>query len=116
MCEQRGGRYEQGGHICVNKSANAHKRGDARDLPSAPQLTLASLVQLVVIDFVRSNEVHKSHPEGWIMVHVRAGQEVFKWEIEEAGFVYEQDLEVPGMAENYVMVFTKPTVLCGEAE
>jgi len=61
--------------------------------------------RLVVIDFIRDEAVHKSHPPGWILDHVRAGQEVFRAEIEEAGFVCKAEPAIPGLSENYCMIF-----------
>lgn len=60
---------------------------------------------LVIIDFIRDEAVHKSHPPGWIMEHVRAGQEVFRAEIESAGFKHVSEPQVPSLAENYCMIF-----------
>jgi hypothetical protein len=49
----------------------------------------------------------KSHKPGWVLKHVRAGQEVFKAEVERAGFRLVSEPVVPGMEENYVMIFEK---------
>jgi SAM-dependent methyltransferase/protein tyrosine phosphatase (PTP) superfamily phosphohydrolase (DUF442 family) len=75
-----------------------------------PQSTLASIFsalkpggRLVVIDFHRIEG--KSRP--WLMEHVRAGQEVFRSEIESAGFKLKSDLDLAGLEENYFMMFTK---------
>lgn len=64
--------------------------------------------RLVVIDFIRDEEVHKSHPAGWITSHVRAGQEVFRAEIESAGFRHIAEPMIPTLAENYCMIFERP--------
>lgn len=61
--------------------------------------------RLVVIDFIRDDAVHKSHEPGWILQHVRAGQEVFRAEIESAGFRLVAEPPVQGLAENYCMIF-----------
>ena len=46
-----------------------------------------------------------SHPPDWVLSHVRAGQEVFMAEIEEAGFVLEREITLPNLRENYFLVF-----------
>lgn len=76
-----------------------------------PQSTLASIYsalkpggRMVVIDFIRIEGV--SRP--WILGHVRAGQEVFTAEIEQAGFQLTRQVEIPGFEENYFLIFTKP--------
>jgi len=60
--------------------------------------------ELVVIDFIREPGV--SRP--WVLGHVRAGQDVFRSEIEAAGFEYVEDVTIPGFRENYVMRFRRP--------
>ncbi len=73
-----------------------------------PQKTMTSIHRalkpdgkLMVLDFERIEGVSSD----WIMGHVRAGKEVFRAEIEEAGFelVEEKDL----FKENYFLVFRK---------
>ena len=59
---------------------------------------------LVVIDFERIPGVTRE----WILNHVRAGKEVFKQEILDAGFVFEKEIDVPGLEENYFLRFRKP--------
>lgn len=61
--------------------------------------------KLVVLDFIRDLEVHKSHPAPWILDHVRAGQEVFRSEIVECNFKLISEPPVPFLFENYVMIF-----------
>ena len=70
-----------------------------------PQRSLASLMTairpggaLIIIDFHRI----PGESSEFILGHVRAGQEVFVAEIQEAGFVLEKEIEVPGMVENYI--------------
>ena len=75
-----------------------------------PRKTMASIYRAVkpggtvcVIDFHRI----KGRTSDWIMNHVRAGQEVFRKEIESVGFRY--DGEVKGLLKsNYLMRFRKP--------
>ena len=78
---------------------------------SFPQTTVADLFEavrpggrLVVLDFHRI----EGQTREWLMNHVRAGQEVFRAEIEAAGFRSENDITVAGLSENYVMLFTRP--------
>ncbi len=73
-----------------------------------PKTTLASIRKalrsggtLAIIDFKRiEGETAK-----WIMGHVRAGQEVFRAEIEAAGFELIEEPEIAGFKENYMMRF-----------
>jgi SAM-dependent methyltransferase len=59
--------------------------------------------RLIVIEFERIEGT--SRP--WILDHVRAGKEVFRSEIEAAGFAFAEEIEIPGFAENYFLVFKK---------
>jgi predicted methyltransferase len=75
-----------------------------------PRSTLASLHaalrpggRLVVVDFERIPGVSRE----WTLDHVRAGKDVFRAEIEAAGFRFEDELEVPGMEENYLLRFRR---------
>ena len=76
-----------------------------------PAKTLASIHRalkpggrLVLIDFERIPGVSRE----WTLGHVRAGKEVFRQEVIDAGldFVGESNLE--GLKENYLLQFTKP--------
>lgn len=60
---------------------------------------------LVVIDFHRDDSKIWSKPPGWVKSHVRASQDVFRAEIESAGFKLVAQPQVEGLTENYVMVF-----------
>jgi len=60
--------------------------------------------QLVVIDFERIPGETKE----WLLKHVRAGKEVFKAEIEEAGFEFAEEVKISGLSENYFLRFRKP--------
>lgn len=75
-----------------------------------PQATLKSIHhalkpggRLIVIDFERIPG--KTRP--WLMNHVRAGKEVFRAEIQDAGFTLADDLKLPGFKENYFLIFKK---------
>lgn len=59
---------------------------------------------LVVIDFERIPGVSRE----WTLNHVRAGKEVFRKEIEDAGFEFVEEVTVPGFAENYFLRFRRP--------
>ena len=76
-----------------------------------PQSTLKSLYRsirpggaLVILDFERI----PGETEDWILEHVRAGKEVFRKEIESAGFEFEREVDVEGLVENYVLRFRRP--------
>ena len=75
-----------------------------------PKTSLVSIAKalrpggrLVVIDFERIKG--KSRP--WLMGHVRAGKEVFRAEIQDAGFRLVEEKQIEGFKENYFLVFTK---------
>ncbi len=75
-----------------------------------PQASLASIHKalkpggkLVVIDF---NRVPGESRE-WTLNHVRAGKEVFRAEIEKAGFRFVSEVEVPSFEENYFLQFER---------
>lgn len=76
-----------------------------------PMSSLASLKRalrpggtLIVIDFIRI----EGKSSDWVMGHVRAGEEVFRREIEKAGLKFDAKLTVPGLEENYCLRFVKP--------
>ena len=50
----------------------------------------------------------KSHSPAWVLVHVRAGQEVFRQEVLESGFELVSEPECPELEENYIMIFQRP--------
>ena len=76
-----------------------------------PRSTLDSLYAairpggfLVVVDFERV----PGETLDWVLEHVRAGKEVFRREIESAGFRFEREVTVEGLKENYVLRFRRP--------
>jgi len=76
-----------------------------------PRSTLASLYtairpggSLVILDFERI----PGKSSDWVLEHMRAGKEVFRWEIESAGFRFEREITVEGLKENYVLRFRRP--------
>ncbi len=76
-----------------------------------PKSSMESLVRalrpggrVIVIDFIRI----EGKSSDWVMGHVRAGEEVFRKEIEDAGLRFDAKLDVPGLEENYCLRFVKP--------
>ena len=76
-----------------------------------PQKTLASIHRalkpggvLIVIDFERIPGVSRE----FILGHVRAGKDVFRKEIEAAGFTFDKEVSVPAFQENYLLRFRRP--------
>ena len=59
--------------------------------------------QLVVIDFERIPGTSRE----WLLTHVRAGKDQVRAEIEQAGFDFVEEVEVPAFAENYLLRFRK---------
>jgi len=60
--------------------------------------------KLYVVDFERI----PGESREFVLEHVRAGKEAVKKEILAAGFVFEEELDVPGLHENYVLRFRRP--------
>ncbi len=78
-----------------------------------PSSSLASIYRalrpggkLVLVDFHRVPDVSPERQQ-WLKGHIRAPQEVFKQEIVEAGFRFEDEVEVDGFHENYLLRFSK---------
>lgn len=69
---------------------------------------MAPNARLVVIDFHRDPQRIWSHPPEWVLEHVRADQDVFTAEIEQAGFALEREVAIETMQENYMLVFRNP--------
>lgn len=75
-----------------------------------PKSTLASIHralkpdgQLIVIDFERV----PGQTRDWLLNHVRAGKEVFRAEIQDAGFTLAEEKRIEGLKENYFLKFHK---------
>ncbi len=75
-----------------------------------PSSTLSSIHRalkdgghLIVIDFERIPGVSRE----WLLGHVRGGKDVFRGEIEQAGFSLTEEKKVPGFEENYFLKFSK---------
>ena len=60
--------------------------------------------QFVVIDFERIPGVTRE----WLLGHVRAGKDVVRGEIEEAGFEFVEEVQIEGFEENYFLRFRRP--------
>lgn len=58
---------------------------------------------LVVVDFERIPGVTRE----WLLDHVRAGKEVFRSEIEAAGFEFVEERPIRGLSENYFLRFVR---------
>ena len=76
-----------------------------------PQSTLASLYtairsggSLVIVDFERI----PGKTRKWLLDHVRASKQVFRHEIESAGFHFEDEVPIDGLEENYMLRFRRP--------
>jgi len=74
-----------------------------REMLRSLRYALRSRGQLVVIDFER---IPGETPE-WILDHVRAGKDVFRKEIERAGFYFVEEIEIEGLEDNYVLRFRR---------
>ena len=76
-----------------------------------PQHVLFSLFKairplgsLYVVDFERIPGTSRE----WVIDHVRADKRTVIKEIEQAGFVFEEELPLPELAENYLLRFRRP--------
>ena len=75
-----------------------------------PKTVLASIgaalrptERLVILDFERI----PGQTRAWVMGHVRSGRDTVIEEIEAAGFVLEETLDVDGLDENYMLRFAR---------
>jgi ubiquinone/menaquinone biosynthesis C-methylase UbiE len=78
-----------------------------------PESSLASIFRamrkggkLIVVDFHREPDV-SAERKSWLNGHIRAPQETFKQEIIDAGFKFEEEVDIDGFKENYLLRFTK---------
>ena len=65
---------------------------------------LRAVARVLGGDFERIEGVSRE----WIMNHMRAGKEVFRAEIEAAGFEFLAEPEIDGLHENYMLLFRRP--------
>lgn len=107
--------------FCSDRDANLPKNSVDRMLIcdvyhhfEFPESTLGSLYEamrpggmLVLVDFHRQPEDVSSERKQWLLGHIRAPQEVFRKEIEQAGFVFKDQVDVDGFTENYLLRFVK---------
>ncbi len=75
-----------------------------------PKSTLASIKRalkkdghLILIDFDRIEGKSRE----WLMGHVRAGKEIFRAEVQDAGFTLVEEKKINGFEENYFLKFRK---------
>ena len=78
----------------------------------SPQQSLSSIYRalkpggrLVLIDFDRIPGKSRE----FLLGHVRAGKDVFKHEVMDAGFVLTDEVNIDAFEENYLLRFNKPT-------
>ncbi len=83
----------------VGAGAGAHLH------PFAAALKLGG--RRAALDFEREPGVSSA----WILGHVRAGKATVRAEIEAAGFDFVAEPDVPGLNDNDLMVFRKPTTV-----
>ncbi len=62
--------------------------------------------KLILVDFHREPEVSPDRQQ-WLKGHIRAPLETFKQEIMDAGFKFEEQVEIDGFTENYLLRFSK---------
>ncbi len=74
-----------------------------RQMLASIHQTLSAGGELIVVDFEREPGVSRQ----WILDHVRADKARVIEEIEAAGFALDEEVEISGMAENYVLRFVK---------
>ncbi|MDP6979901.1 MAG: methyltransferase domain-containing protein [Myxococcota bacterium] len=59
--------------------------------------------ELVIVEFERI----PGETADWVLEHVRAGKEVFRAEIERAGFTLIKEVEIEGLDDNYILHFRR---------
>ena len=78
------------------------------EYPSATCHSILSALKpggrFIIVDFERIPGKSRE----WMLNHVRAGKDVFRSEIEAAGFEFVREIEVKGFQENYMLEFAKP--------
>jgi ubiquinone/menaquinone biosynthesis C-methylase UbiE len=60
--------------------------------------------QLILVDFHNDAEGERG---AWLKNHVRAPKEVFKQEVIDAGFTFQEEVDIDGFKENYLLRFVK---------
>jgi ubiquinone/menaquinone biosynthesis C-methylase UbiE len=74
-----------------------------RDMLASMRKALKPGGQLILIDF----DIEAKGLESWLIEHVGATKAVFKKQIEDAGFVFAQDLTLPAMKTNFIYRFVR---------
>lgn len=78
------------------------------EYPAASMATIHQALrdngELIVVDFDREGEGERGE---WLKNHIRAPKEVFEQEIVDAGFKFEEEVDIKGFKENYLLRFTK---------
>lgn len=76
-----------------------------------PRSSLASIFKalrpggrVVLVEFERI----EGKTRDWLMNHVRAGKQVFRAEIQDAGFEFVEEKPIDDFKENYFLIFQKP--------
>jgi ubiquinone/menaquinone biosynthesis C-methylase UbiE len=60
--------------------------------------------RLILVDFNRDSEGERGE---WLRGHIRAPKSVFKQEVIDAGFKFEDEVAIDGFKENYLLRFSK---------
>lgn len=71
---------------------------------SSVRRALRSGGRYAIVDFERDPETSRA----WILDHVRVGKKTVIAEVEAAGFRFLREVEVPGLADNYLILFEAP--------
>jgi SAM-dependent methyltransferase len=74
-----------------------------RAMLASLHMAITSGGKLVIVDFERI----PGQSREWILGHVRAGKEPVRSEIEGAGFTFVEEVTLPGLHENYCLIFNK---------
>jgi len=80
-----------------------HHFEDPRAMLASIRRTLVPGGTLIIVDFERI----PGESREWVLDHVRAGKEVFRAEIEAAGFTFVEEVAISGLKENYLLRFHK---------
>lgn len=80
-----------------------HHFDDYESMLASLRSALRSGGEMIVVDFDRRED---SRP--WIQSHVRAAKQVYRQEIEAAGFAFVAEVELKGLEENFLFRFRKP--------
>lgn len=80
-----------------------HHFDDYESMLASMLAALRSGGVMTVVDYDRNEE-----SRDWIKGHVRASKEIFREEIEAAGFVFLEEIAIEGMEENFLYRFSKP--------